>query len=303
MTPQQKVALVESVKDRYGLNLALVVVDLPKSTWYYHQKHKVDYEEKYAHLLSILEEIARQHPDYGVPRIMPELREVYDLGVNHKVVERLLGIWDLSILRSTRRPKPSSIRQAITGAGNRANLVAQREEIGLFQVLYTDFTELRYADGRRKAFLIPIIGHTSKLAFGWAVGEHPDTSLALQAWDRAKETCRQLYIVYAGMIMHHDRDSVFTSYAWTAQLLLEDGLQLSYALRGAKDNPEMEAFNGRFKTEGRSLFLEAETLSDLIAVVEMRMNYYNTERRHSSVGYVPPMTFIRQAQADLENRF
>ena len=76
MTPQQKVALVESVKDRYGLNLALVVVDLPKSTWYYHQKHKVDYEEKYAHLLSILEEIARQHPDYGVPRIMPELREV-----------------------------------------------------------------------------------------------------------------------------------------------------------------------------------------------------------------------------------
>ena len=214
-----------------------------------------------------------------------------------------MGIWDLSILRSTRRPKPSSIRQAITGAGNRANLVAQREEIGLFQVLYTDFTELRYADGRRKAFLIPIIGHTSKLAFGWAVGEHPDTSLALQAWDRAKETCRQLYIVYAGMIMHHDRDSVFTSYAWTAQLLLEDGLQLSYALRGAKDNPEMEAFNGRFKTEGRSLFLEAETLSDLIAVVEMRMNYYNTERRHSSVGYVPPMTFIRQAQADLENRF
>lgn len=303
MTPQQKVALVESVKDRYGLNLALVVVDLPKSTWYYHQKHKVDYEEKYAHLLPILEEIARQHPDYGVPRIMPELREVYDLGVNHKVVERLLGIWDLSILRSTRRPKPSSIRQAITGAGNRANLVAQREEIGLFQVLYTDFTELRYADGRRKAFLIPIIGHTSKLAFGWAVGEHPDTSLALQAWDRAKGTCRQLDIVYAGMIMHHDRDSVFTSYAWTAQLLLEDGLQLSYALRGAKDNPEMEAFNGRFKTEGRSLFLEAETLSDLIAVVEMRMNYYNTERRHSSVGYVPPMTFIRQAQADLENRF
>lgn len=303
MTPQQKVALVESVKDRYGLNLALVVVDLPKSTWYYHQKHKVDHEEKYAHLLPILEEIARQHPDYGVPRIMPELREVYDLGVNHKVVERLLGIWDLSILRSTRRPKPSSIRQAITGAGNRANLVAQREEIGLFQVLYTDFTELRYADGRRKAFLIPIIGHTSKLAFGWAVGEHPDTSLALQAWDRAKETCCQLYIVHARMIMHHDRDSVFTSYAWTAQLLLEDGLQLSYALRGAKDNPEMEAFNGRFKTEGRSLFLEAETLSDLIAVVEMRMNYYNTERRHSSVGYVPPMTFIRQAQADLENRF
>ena len=164
MTPQQKVVLVESVKDTYGLNVALATVGLPKSTWYYHEKHKVDYEEKYAYLLPILDEIARKHPEYGVPRIMPELREEYDLDVNHKVVERLLGIWDLSIVRSTHRPRPSSIRQAITKAGKLANLVAQLEEIGLFQVLYTDFTELRYADGRRKAFLIPIVRRTISLS-------------------------------------------------------------------------------------------------------------------------------------------
>ena len=301
MTPQQKVVLVESVKDTYGLNVALATVGLPKSTWYYHKKHKVDYEEKYAYLLPVLDEIARKHPEYGVPRIMPELREEYDLDVNHKVVERLLGIWDLSIVRSTHRPRPSSIRQAITKAGKLANLVAQLEEIGLFQVLYTDFTEIRYADGRRKAFLIPIIGHASKLGYGWAIGENADTSLALQAWEQAKETCRQLDIVYAGMIMHHDRDPVFTSYAWTAQLLLDDAARLSYALRGAKDNPEMEAFNSRFKAEGHSLFLEAQTLIDLRAVVDMRMEYYNTERRHSSIGYLPPMTFIRQARVNLEN--
>ena len=274
MTPQQKVVLVESAKDTYGLNVALTTVGLPKSTWYYHEKHKVDYQEKYAYLLPVLDEIARKHPEYGVPRIMPELREEYDLDVNHKVVERLLGIWDLSIVRSTHRPRPSSIRRAITKTGKLANLVAQLEEIGLFQVLYTDFTELRYADGRRKALLIPIIGHVSKLAYGWAVGEHANTSLALQAWEQAKETCRQLGIVYAGMIMHHDRDPVFTSYTWTAQLLLDDTVRLSYALRGAKDNPEMEAFNSRFKAEGHSLFLEAQTLIDLIAVVDLRMEYW-----------------------------
>jgi len=44
MTPQQKVVLVESAKDRYGLNVALTTVGLPKSTWYYHEKDKVDYE-------------------------------------------------------------------------------------------------------------------------------------------------------------------------------------------------------------------------------------------------------------------
>jgi len=295
MTPEQKVALVRSVNSRYGLNLALATVELPKSTWYYHQQHKVAYEEKYASLLPILEEIAREHPEYGVPRIVPELREAYGIDINHKVVERLLGSWDLAILRSTHRPKPSSIQQVIAEAGELANLVAQMEEIGLFQVLYTDFTELVYADGRRKAVLIPIIGHTSKMAFGWAVGDSANTLLALQAWERAKRTFRQLDVPYRGIIMHHDRDSVFTGYGWTTQLLLEDGLRLSYALRGAKDNPEMEAFHSRFKTESHSLFLAAQTLADLIAVVDLRMQYYNTRRRHSSIGYVPPLTFIRQA--------
>jgi putative transposase len=300
MKSEQKVALVESVKERYGLNLALAAAELPKSTWYYHQNHKLSYEEKYAHLLPVLETIAREHPEYGVPRIMPELREEHGCDVNHKVIERLLGLWDLLILRSTRRPKPSSVQQAINEAGERANLVAQMEEIGLFEVLYTDFTELLYADGHRKASLMPIIGHTSKMAFGWAVGESADTVLALQAWERAKETFQWLAIPFVGMIMHHDRDSVYTGYEWTSQLLLKDGLRVSYALRGAKDNPEIESFHGRFKTEGHSLFLGAQSLAELITVVDERMRYYNTQRRHSSIGYVPPLTYIRQVRYSRE---
>ena len=182
---------------------------------------------------------------------------------------------------------------------NRPTL-AQMEEIGLFQVVYTDFTELLYADGRRKAILIPIIGHVSKMAFGWVVGESPNTTLALQAWERAKDSLQRLDVPYARMIMHHDRDSVFTGYEWTSQLLLKDGLRLSYALRGAKDNPEMESFNGRFKGEGLSLFLNAQTLEELIEIVDQRMAYYNTERRHSSIGYVPPVTYIEREQSGPE---
>ncbi len=170
MTPEQKVALVQAVKDRHGLNCALAAVDLPKSTWYYHQNDKVDYEEKYGHLKPILETIAREYPEYGLPRIMTELRDVHDCPVNHKVVERLLRLWDLRILRGTRRRKPSGVYQAILEAGELANLVAQMEEIGLFEVIYTDFTEILYANGDKRAFLMPIIGHASKIAFGWAVG-------------------------------------------------------------------------------------------------------------------------------------
>lgn len=309
MTSEQKVSLVETAKDTFGLNLALAAIDLPKSTWYYHQKYKVDYEEKYADLFPILDEIARNHPEYGVPRIMPELRNVYHIDVNHKVVERLLGIWDLAILRSTHRPRPSSIQKTITEVGKLANLVAQMDEIALFQVVYTDFTEILYAGGHRKAILMPIIGHVSKMASGWAVGQSRGTALALQAWERAKETFQQMDISYTGMIMHHDRDSVYTGpvlvvqdkcYEWTSQLLLRDKSRLSYALRGAKDNPEMESFNGRFKSEAHSLFLEAQSLAELIIVVDERMRYYNTERRHSSIGCVPPLVYIKHARSKRE---
>ena len=72
MRPEQKASLVEAVKDTYGLNCAVAAVDLPKSTWYYHQNDKVDYEEKHAHLRPILGSVARKYPEYGLPRIMVE---------------------------------------------------------------------------------------------------------------------------------------------------------------------------------------------------------------------------------------
>ena len=105
-----------------------------------------------------MERVWERHPDKGYAEVnsylrycVPELREEYSIDVNHKVIERLLRIWDLVILRSIHPPKPSSVQQAIADAGEYANLVAQLEEIALFQVVYTDFTELRYADGQRKA--------------------------------------------------------------------------------------------------------------------------------------------------------
>ena len=80
---------------------------------------------------------------------------------------------------------------------------------------------------------------------------------------------------------------------WTGQLLLKDKVRLSYALDGAKDNPEMESFNGRFKQESNSLFLDAGDMEELRLVISRQMKYYNTKRRHSSLGYVSPMAYIK----------
>lgn len=296
MDTEQKVTLARQAHGEYPLSSVLAVLELPRSTWYYHCNQRTGYTKKYAHLQEPLEAIAREHPEYGYRRTTVELREGHGYHVNHKVVQRLHREWDLPLIRGTRPPKPSGIRKVITAAGDRINLVAPQESIEPFEVVYTDFTELVYANGQRKAYLIPIIDHDSKLVLGWAVGERAVTELALEAWGEARQTFITQGVNLREVIVHHDQDPVFTGYGWTSRLLLKDHARVSYALNGARDNPQMESFIGRFKTENASLLLEARTLDELETVVAERMGYYNNSRRHSSLGYQAPMVYILSLQ-------
>jgi putative transposase len=96
--------------------------------------------------------------------------------------------------------------------------------------------------------------------------------------------------------IHHDQDQAFTNYARTARLLLKDQSHVSYALGGAQDNTEMEAFNSRFKTENRSLLLDVQSLTELKQLVAERIVYYNNVRRHSLIGYRAPSQFVATLQ-------
>ena len=85
---------------------------------------------------------------------------------------------------------------------------------------------------------------------------------------------------------------MFTSYAWLRTLLLDAGAQVSYSENGAKGNPWIESFWARFKQENRSLILEARTLDTLREIIKRQMQYYNRERRHSGIGYQPPLVYL-----------
>lgn len=296
MSTDEKVSLAREAVTTHSVQSVSAALDLPRSTWYYRCRHGRSYTEKHAHLREPLEKIVREHPEYGYRRTTPELREQFGWQVNHKVVQRLHQAWDLPLIRGTRLPKPSGIRRLIEVAGDRVNLVAGKEKIGPFEVLYTDFTELPYADGRQKAQLMPIIDHATKLLVGWAVGDRAVTDLALAAWRHARATLNRKSVPLGQVIVQHDQDPVFTGYSWISQLLLKDKVRISYALRGAKDNPEMEAFNSRFKVENRSLLLDAQTPNQLEALVAERMGYQNNDRGHSTIGYQSPETYIATLQ-------
>ncbi|MEA1978414.1 MAG: IS3 family transposase, partial [Chloroflexota bacterium] len=126
MSSEEKVALAETTKDDYGLPAVfpqghrddVAALELPRSTWYYHQKYVKTYTAKYAHLREPLEAIARKHPAYGYRRSTEELEEIRRHKTNHKVVQRLHQEWGLPLLRSIKPPKPSGIRQASAAAGD-----------------------------------------------------------------------------------------------------------------------------------------------------------------------------------------
>jgi len=75
MSTEQKVTLAWEAEGEHALSSVLEALELPRSTWYYHQNHRVSYSAKYAHLREPLETIAREHPEYGYRRTTAELRE------------------------------------------------------------------------------------------------------------------------------------------------------------------------------------------------------------------------------------
>lgn len=288
----EKVALVEGVREEHGVHAALSVLSLPRSTYYYHRGSDRSYEAKYAHLRGPLECIARSNPDYGYRRATTELNEKLGLHVNRKVVQKLHRLWDLPVIRQVHAPRVSAIREVILQAGDRANLVRPLKTIGPFAVVYTDFTDLPYGGG--VAQFIPILEHHTKVVLGWQVDPQRTAEVACRAWRHAKEMLRRLHQSPRGMIMHHDQGSAYISYDWARQLLLRDRMKLSFALNGAGDNAEMESFFGHFKPENRSLFLDAQTIEELVDVVRERIRYYNWKRRHSSLGNQAPRRYAKR---------
>ncbi|WP_103028979.1 IS3 family transposase [Salinibacter altiplanensis] len=286
-------------KEERGLNRCLEAIGLPKSTYYYRQNRTEGLSEEDQKLMSCVREIINEHPGYGYRRILPELEERTGQTVNHKRLRRLLSEQELALPRQVSKQSPSPIEKILKKASGQLNLAEGRDP-GPLEVFSTDFTELAYAGGNRKAYLMAVVDLESKYVPGWAVGPSANRKLAMRCWERVRERMAALNLNMAGRTIHHDQDSVYTSYRWLRAILLKDGMRVSYSENGAKGNPWIESLWGRTKTEVGSQIAEASSLPALREVFDRRFKYYNRERRHSSIGYVPPREHLGQTLDILE---
>ena len=96
--------------------------------------------------------------------------------------------------------------------------------------------------------------------------------------------------------MHHsDRGSQYATAAYQKRLV-EHGIVCSMSRKGnCWDNAPMESFFHTLKTElvhYRDYLTRDEARRDIFEYIEV---FYNRQRRHSTLGYLSPVEFERQA--------
>ena len=133
-----------------------------------------------ADLRDLIQREALTNRHYGYRRIAQALRR-QGLIVNAKRVLRLMREDNLLSLRA----KPFVPRTTMSDHGHpiRPNLVRRLKPTGLDQIWVADITYVRLAEDF--VYLAVVIDAFSRKVVGWALANHLEASLALQALDQA----------------------------------------------------------------------------------------------------------------------
>jgi transposase InsO family protein len=220
---------------------------------------------------------------YGSPRVHAELSD-RGRGVGRRRVTRLMRSHGV-VGRHKRRWRTTTV---VDPAAERARDLIQRD-FATGQV-----TDRRYvgdityiATWEGFAYLATVIDLASRRVVGWAIANHMRTSLVEDALRMAFVQRRP----ERGVIFHTDRGSQYTSRD-LAQLAKDNGVQLSVGRTGVCwDNAVAESFFATIKrelVETRPWPTRAGLERAVFAYIE---GWYNTRRRHSSLGYKSPAVF------------
>ena len=137
----------------------------------------------------------------------------------------------------------------------------------------------------------------SRKFVGWAMSESMPQELTLAALQMALGWRDPP----AGLLHHSDRGSQYAAGDYR-KVLAARGITVSMSRKAdCWDNAPMESANGTVKVEcvhGMHFKTRAEAAEALVEY----FGYYNTERMHSSLGYLTPSEFERRWRAENERR-
>nr|WP_180962148.1 IS3 family transposase [Streptococcus intermedius] len=263
--------IIQELKDEFALTLLFDILDLPRSSYYYHinQLKQVDKDKE---LKAKVKAIYDEHKgNYGYRQITLELRNQGFL-VNHKKVQRLMKLMNLTA-RIRRKRKYSSYKGEV---GKKADNLIQRqfEASKPYEKCYTDITEFAIPASSQKLYLSPILdGYNSEI-----IAYHLSTSPNLE---QVKLMLTQAFPddYYEHTILHSDQGWQY-QHQFYHEFLRQKGIRPSMSRKGnSPDNGMMESFFGILKSE---LFYGFEktfkSLEELKQAIINYIDYYNNKR-------------------------
>jgi putative transposase len=236
-----------------------------------------------ADLRDKIQTIALENRFYGYRRVCRDLGRIHGLKVNHKHVLRLMREDNLLCLRQKPFvPDTTNSRHEFPIV---ANLTRGLVPTGLDQIWVADITYVRLAE--QFVYLAVVLDAFSRKVIGWALADHLEASLAIEALDMAL-TARN---PEPGLIHHSDRGVQYAC-ADYREKLAGRGVLISMSRAGNPyDNAKAERFMRTLKEEevnGKTYASIDEARTHIGAFLE---NVYNQGRLHSALGYKPPVEF------------
>lgn len=227
----------------------------------------------------------RSDRTYGARRVWHDLlEEGYSCGLH--CVERLMR-HNAFRARPKRRqpPKDQGTRSVIA-----ANVLEREfEASGPNQKWVADFTYIWTAEGW--LYVAAVIDLFSRRVVGWSMSDQMTSQMVTDAlimaiWRRGRPQ---------ELLHHSDQGSQYTSEPFQ-RLMTDHGITCSMSRSGnVWDNAAMESFFSSLKTERvrrKTYRTRKQARVDVFDYIE---RFYNPKRRHSTIGYLSPMTFEERA--------
>jgi len=223
---------------------------------------------------------------YGARRVW---RDVLETGVScglHKI-ERLMRVNALRA-RPRRRALPKDDGERATSAIAPNVLDRQFTAEQPNRKWIADFTYVWTAEGW--LYVAAVIDLFSRRVVGWSMKAEMNAQLVTDAlmmaiWRRGTPDA---------LLHHSDRGSQYTSEQFQ-RLMADNGVDCSMSRSGnVWDNAAMESFFSSLKIEriNRKVYRTRDAArADVFDYIE---RFYNTVRRHSTIGYISPVEFERK---------
>ncbi len=269
-TTERRQKVVKS-HPRLSLVQQCKLLDIHRSGLYYKPRHESSLNLK---LMKEIDSYFLEHPYYGVERMTDYLN--LDLGyrVNVKRTRRLYKLMGLQTIY--RKPK-TTIRDPKTY--KYPYLLKSLEIERTDQVWQTDITYIPMLRGFM--YMNAIIDVYSRKILNWSISNSMD-----------KEWCIELLedtiAKYGAPEIHNSDQGVQYTSTQYIEVLNEHGIQISMDGKGrALDNIYIERFWKSIKYE--KIYLNPPNGGlDLYQMAREYIEFYNTKRRHTKIGKVPP---------------